>query len=64
MEKKFYTPEDVRHEVFSGQISASTIMSMLHANEIPSIRMRKRYYIPAYWVIAKMNIADGKEASK
>ncbi len=61
MEKKFFTPDDVRHEVFSDQISKGTLMTMIHEKEIPSIRMRKRFYIPAYWVMEQLNISEGKE---
>ena len=60
MGKNFYTPEDVRHEVFSDQISTGTLLTMLHNKEIPSIRMRRRFYIPGYWVRQQLDIAHGK----
>ena len=60
MEKNFYTPEDVRQEVFSNQISTGTLLTMLHNKEIPSIRMRRRFYIPGYWVRQQLDIAQGK----
>ncbi|MDD6287134.1 hypothetical protein FX155_01290 [Acidaminococcus fermentans] len=64
MEKKFFTTDEVRHEVFSDQISKGTILTMIREKEIPSIRMRKRFFIPAYWVNEQFRIAEGKEGLK
>lgn len=57
-EKKFWTPQGVRHTVFSDQISLSTLMALIHRKEIPSIRLGVRFYIPYGWVNQQLKFAE------
>lgn len=54
--RKFWTPDQIRHELFLDEISKFTILNMLRKGKIPSIRMGKRWFIPTKWVEAQLNI--------
>lgn len=48
--RKFWTPDQIRHEIFLDEVSKATILKMLHNGQIPSIRMGNRWFIPDSWV--------------
>lgn len=54
--RKFWSPDQIRHEIFLDEISKSTIMNMLRKGQIPSIRMGKRWFIPSAWVEEQLNV--------
>lgn len=60
-EKLFWTPDDVRHEIFDDQVSKSTLLNLLRSKKIPSIRLGRRWYIPSTWVKTQVNIGQGRE---
>ncbi|MCH3949677.1 MAG: helix-turn-helix domain-containing protein [Acidaminococcus sp.] len=59
-ERKFWTPEQVRIEIFNKEISKSTLLNLIHDGAIPAMRVGRRIYIPAYWVKQKIEFADGQ----
>lgn len=52
--RKFWTPDQIRHEIFLDELSKSTILKMLRRGQIPSIRMGNRWFIPDSWVQAHL----------
>lgn len=59
-ERKFWSPDQVRHELFLDEISKTTILVMLRKGQIPSIRMGRRWFIPSTWVQAQLNVGGEK----
>lgn len=57
-ERKFWTPDQIRHDVFDDQVSKSTLLKLLRKKEIPSIRLGRRWYIPATWVDAQLEVGE------
>lgn len=58
--RKFWSPDQVRHEIFLDEISKTTILVMLRKGQIPSIRMGRRWFIPTSWVQAQLNVGGPK----
>lgn len=54
--RKFWSPDQIRREIFLNEISKSTILNMLRKGQIPSIRMGKRWFIPSAWVEAQLHV--------
>lgn len=59
MGKKFWTPNEVRTEIFGDNISKTTLLMLIHREKIPAIRLGNRWYIPAYWVNQQIKISEG-----
>ncbi len=59
--RKFWTPDQIRHEIFLDEVSKATILKMLHKDQIPSIRMGNRWFIPDSWV--QTHLLDPVEGS-
>lgn len=59
-ERKFWSPDQVRHEIFLDEISKTTILTMLRKGKIPSIRMGRRWFIPSTWVQEQLNVGGTK----
>ena len=57
--KMYWTPNEVRTKIFSENISKSTLLTLIHDQKIPAIRLGNRGYIPAYWVNEQIKIAEG-----
>ena len=45
-EKLFYTLREIREEIYGQEISLATLQNMVHAGQIPSIRVMRRIFIP------------------
>lgn len=57
--KMYWTPNEVRTKIFSENISKSTLLTLIHDQKIPAIRLGNRWYIPAYWVNEQIKITEG-----
>ena len=52
----YFTVAEIRELIYANKISTASILSMIHANLIPTEKlMARRYLIPAYWVREKLN---------
>lgn len=58
----YWTPNEVRSEIFSDNISKSTVLALINKGEIPAIRLGHKWYIPRYWVEKQLRIAQGPAA--
>ena len=61
MEKKkmYWTTSEVRSMIFDNNVSKITLISLIHLQKIPAIRLGNRWYIPTYWVDRQIRIAQG-----
>ncbi len=59
--KLYYSVNEVRDCVYSGCVSRSTLLKMVHKDIIPSVRIMSRIYIPRWWVIEQINLALGEQ---
>ncbi len=59
--KLFYSVNEVRDCVYSGCVSRSTLLKMIHKDIIPSVRIMSRIFIPRWWVIKQINLALGEQ---
>ena len=59
--KLYFTVKDIRQILFSNQISKATIMTMIKNDEIPTLRLRRRYLVPRWWVELQVEKAIGEE---
>ncbi|GEM_PF-811641 len=59
--KLFYSVNEVRDCVYSGCVSRSTLLKMIHKDIIPSVRIMSRIFIPRWWVIEQINLALGEQ---
>lgn len=57
--KMYWTPSEVRSKIFDNNVSKSTLISLIHLQKIPAIRLGNRWYIPACWVDRQISIAQG-----
>jgi excisionase family DNA binding protein len=62
-EKLYWTPDEVREQIFGNQVSKATLLNQIHEKKIPAIRVGSRWYIPAHWVDERIRFArnQGKE---
>ena len=58
-EKLFYTLREIREEIYAQEISLATLQNMVHAGQIPSIRVMRRIFIPCWWVKQQIALAKG-----
>ena len=63
-EKLFYTLREIREEIYGQEIygqeiSLATLQNMVHAGQIPSIRVMRRIFIPCWWVKQQIALAKG-----
>lgn len=58
-EKLFYTLSEIREEIYGQEISLATLQNMVHAGQIPSIRVMRRIFIPCWWVKQQIALAKG-----
>lgn len=56
IKRKYWSPDQIRHEIFLDEVSKSCILTMLRRGQIPSIRMGKRWFIPASWVNSHLEV--------
>ncbi|WP_312335767.1 hypothetical protein [Anaerospora hongkongensis] len=49
-DRKFYTPEEVREQVFGAMISKPLLYAALRRGEIANIRLGSKILVPAWWV--------------
>ena len=60
--KLYYSVNEVRECVYSGCVSRSTLLKMIHSNMIPSVRIMSRIFIPQWWVLKQIDIALGRHS--
>lgn len=58
-EKLFYTLREIREKIYGQEISLATLQNMVHAGQIPSIRVMRRIFIPCWWVKQQIALAKG-----
>ena len=58
-EKLFYTLREIREEIYGQEIPLATLQNMVHAGQIPSIRVMRRIFIPCWWVKQQIALAKG-----
>lgn len=47
--KLYYSIEDVRKYIFGNGISRTTLLKLIRKNDIPSVRIMSRIFIPQWW---------------
>ena len=63
-EKLYWTAAEVAKKIYGGNLSSVSILKMIHAGEIPSVRMTRKYYIPNWWVQKQIEYATVEPCSE
>lgn len=57
----YYTIEDIYNDVYNRRLSKTTIHKLCRNGTIPSVRLVRKFLIPAWWVSEQLKAAQAPQ---